>query len=52
MRTFIEHVIIEQELRMDRELQNILMIHAKDYKLFREGKQELSELPHLYNDLV
>ena len=34
MKTFIEHVINVQELRMDRELQTILNAHAKDYKAF------------------
>ena len=47
MRSFIEHVITEQELRMDRDLQTILRAHAKDYKAFKDGKQDLLDLPKL-----
>ena len=52
MKTFIEHVIIEQELRMDRELQKILKIHSKDYRSFRNGKEDLLDLPKLYDALL
>ena len=52
MKTFIEHVIIEQELRMDRELQKILKIHSKDYRSFRNGKEDLLDLPKLYYALL
>ena len=46
MKSFIEHVINEQELRMDRDLQNILRAHAKDYKAFKDGKQDILKAIH------
>mgnify|MGYP000169748987 CR=1 FL=1 len=52
MKTFIEHVIVEQELRMDRELNTIIRAHAKDYKAFMDGKQDLLDLPKLYDALL
>ena len=52
MKTFIEHTINEQELRMDRELQKILKAHAKDYKAFKDGKEDLLDLPKLYDALM
>ena len=52
MRTFIEHVIVEQELRMDRELNKSIKAHAKDYKAFMDGKQDLLDLPKLYDALL
>ena len=52
MRSFIEHVITEQELRMDRDLQTILRAHAKDYKAFKDGTHDLLDLPKLYDALI